>query len=77
MSKLQKKTYQEAEEFTRIFERAIRGAQEENRRLGLPSVFSKNGKLYFLLPDGNIVNERPQPANSMRSVFDRILHLLK
>ena len=56
MSKLQKKTYQEAEEFTRIFERAIRGAQEENRRLGLPSVFSKNGKLYFLLPDGNIFN---------------------
>ncbi|MGJ4747817.1 hypothetical protein ACQV5M_15765 [Leptospira sp. SA-E8] len=78
MSKLKKKAYQEeAEEFTRIFENAIQKAQAENRKFGLPDVFSKNGEVYFRLPDGKIVYERPQPANSIRSMVERILHLLK
>ncbi|TGM12130.1 hypothetical protein EHQ81_13740 [Leptospira selangorensis] len=78
MSKLKKKVYQEeAEEFTRIFERAIQKAQAENRQFGLPDVFSKNGEVYFRLPDGKIVNERPRPANSMRIAVERILRLLK
>lgn len=77
MSKVKRKAYQEeAEEFTRIFERAIQKAQAENRQFGLPDVFSKNGEVYFRLPDGKIVSERPKPANSI-SLVERILHLLK
>lgn len=78
MSKLKKITYQEeAEEFTRIFERATQKAQAENRRLGLPNVFSKNGELYFRLPDGRIVSERPKPDNLVNLTFGKILRLLK
>ncbi|MEI1278911.1 hypothetical protein V6Z05_11335 [Leptospira venezuelensis] len=78
MNKLNKKAYQEeAEEFTRIFERAIQKAQEENRKFGLPNVFSKNGELYFRLPDGRIVSERPKPDNLVTLTFGKILRLLK
>ena len=32
---------------TKIGSRAVKKAQEENRRKGLPSVYSKNQKLYY------------------------------
>lgn len=42
-----------------IGNRAVAKAQEENRRLGLPNVYSKNGRLYFELPDGRITDQLP------------------
>jgi hypothetical protein len=39
--------------------RAVKRAQEENRKLGIPNVYSKNGKLYFELPNGEITTEDP------------------
>ena len=34
-------------------------AQEENRRLGIPNAYSRNGTLYFELLDGSITQENP------------------
>ena len=50
---------------TRIANKAAHQAQEENRKLGIPNAFSRNGILYFELPDGTITRERlvfPKPA---------------
>ena len=38
----------------RIANRAVKKAQEENRRMGLPNVYVKNGKIVYELPDGTL-----------------------
>ena len=52
-------TYQKAFEIVKIGNRAVRKAQEENRKLGIPSVYSINGKIYFELPNGEITTKDP------------------
>jgi hypothetical protein len=42
-------------EFVRIGQNAVRKAREESRRLGLPNVDGRDGKLIFEMPDGEIV----------------------
>lgn len=42
----------------RLFNKAVHEAQEENRRLGLPNVFSRNGVIYYEL-NGKITTEDP------------------
>ncbi|MCK5524958.1 MAG: hypothetical protein KAI83_17665 [Thiomargarita sp.] len=49
----------QAAEFKRIGNRAIHKALEENRQLGIPNVFSRNGKLYYELPNGEITTKDP------------------
>ncbi len=39
--------YQQAAEVHRIATRAVRKAQEESRRLGVPNVYSRGGRLYY------------------------------
>lgn len=39
--------------------KAVHKAQEENRKLGLPNIYSKNGTTYYELPDGTITMEEP------------------
>ena len=45
-------------EFGRIGNRAVRKAQERNRRLGIPNVYSIHGKIVYELPDGTITTAR-------------------
>jgi hypothetical protein len=52
-------TYRNAAEMQRIGSRAVRKAQEESRRLGVPNVYSRNGKLYYELPNGEITDKNP------------------
>ncbi len=52
-------TYRRAIEIQRIGNRAVRKAQEENRRRGIPNAYSRNGKLYFELPDGKLTDKNP------------------
>lgn len=52
-------TYRLAVELQRIANRAVRAAQEESRRLGVPNVYSRNGVLYFELPTGEITQKNP------------------
>lgn len=40
-------SYQQAADVHRIATRAVRRAQEESRRLGVPNVYSRNGRLYY------------------------------
>ena len=51
--------YEKVQELTRIGNRAARAAQEENRRLGIPNVYSINGVLYWELPDGTLSRTDP------------------
>ncbi len=43
----------------KIGNRAVRKAQAENRRLGLPNVYARNGKIWFELPDGTRTTTNP------------------
>ena len=52
-------TYRLAIDLQRIGNRAVRAAQEESRRLGVPNVYSKDGVLYFELPTGEITQKNP------------------
>jgi hypothetical protein len=52
-------TYRMAIELQRIGNRAVRAAQEENRRLGIPNAYSKDGVPYFELPTGEITQKNP------------------
>ena len=51
---LSKETYERALNFERIGNRAVRKAQEESRRLGVPNVYEINGVIYYERPDGTL-----------------------
>lgn len=57
-------TLRKGEEFERIGNAAVHAAQEENRRLGIPNVYSINGILYYELPNGELSREDPYQENS-------------
>jgi hypothetical protein len=44
---------------TRLGNRGVKKAQEENRRLGLPNVYCKDGQIFYQLPNGEITTTRP------------------
>jgi hypothetical protein len=52
-------TYRQASELLRIGSRAVRKAQEESRRLGVPNVYSHNGTLFYELPSGELTTTDP------------------
>ena len=57
--RLSLKTYEWADEVVRIGNDAVRAAQEESRRLGVPNVYSINGILYYELPSGELSRTDP------------------
>lgn len=52
-------TYKQGREFLRIGNRAVKKAQEENRKKGIPNVYDINGHLYYELPNGELTKEDP------------------
>jgi len=56
--------YEKVQELTRVGNRAVREAQEENRRRGIPNVYSINGILYWELPDGTLSRTDPYKESS-------------
>jgi hypothetical protein len=52
-------TYAKADEIVRIGRRAVRKAQEESRRQGVPNVYSVNGLLYYELAPGELSRTDP------------------
>jgi hypothetical protein len=54
-----RKVLQGAAEISRIGNAAVRSAQEESRRLGVPNVYDINGHTYYELPDGTLSLEDP------------------
>jgi hypothetical protein len=51
--------YEKVQELVRLGNRAAHAAQEENRRLGIPNVYSINGILYYELPNGELSQTDP------------------
>ena len=49
-TKLKPETYERLLEFERIGNRAARQAQEENHLLGLPNIYSRNGRIIYEMP---------------------------
>ncbi|MBS6602375.1 MAG: hypothetical protein KH301_01280 [Brachyspira sp.] len=45
------------ENLLKIGNRAIKKAQENNRKKGIPNVYSINGKIVFQLPNGDITTQ--------------------
>ena len=54
-TKISSESYERMAEFVRIGNRAVREAQAENHRLGLPNIYSRNGKIVYEMPDGAII----------------------
>lgn len=57
--KISAETYERMAEIIRIGNRAVREAQAENHRLGLPNIYSRNGKIIYEMPDGTIIAKEP------------------
>lgn len=58
-----------------IVNRAVRKAQDENRRLGIPNVYEINGTLVWQLPDGTITTTVPmRPPADIAPVAGDIAH---
>jgi hypothetical protein len=57
-------TYRRAEAVMRIFRSAVRKAQAESRRLGVPDAYSFNGVRYFELPNGDYSRTEPKSLGS-------------
>jgi len=53
--------YREMVELKRIGNRAVQQAQEENRKRGIPNVYSIRGHVYYERPDGTLTLEDPYP----------------
>ena len=51
--------YTETIKFLQIANRAVKRAQEENRKRGIPNVYSYNGHIYYELPNGELTKEDP------------------
>jgi len=54
------KFYAEVADIIRIANKAVQAAKEENKRLGIPNTFVKNGIMYYELTNGKITSKRPE-----------------
>ncbi|MBN2058498.1 MAG: hypothetical protein JW782_06865 [Candidatus Saganbacteria bacterium] len=53
------KTFEFFLEMLRIGNRAVKKAQEKNRKKGIANVYVKNKKIYFELPNGKLTTSSP------------------
>ncbi len=51
--------YKKAIQFEKIGNEGIRRAMDENRKRGIPIIYTINGKLVYELPDGQILTQKP------------------
>ena len=49
-----------AKEILKIASKAVKEAQKKSLENGIANVYSKNGNIYFQLPDGTITQEKPK-----------------
>lgn len=56
---MNEKTNKLFDKITRIGNRAVKKVQEENRRKGIPNVYSINGKIVFELSNGQLTTDSP------------------
>ena len=58
-SSIDYRTLAKLDEIVRIGRRAVRKAQADSRKLGVPNVYSINGFLYYELPSGELSRTDP------------------
>lgn len=57
--RLTAETYATIDEIVRVGNRAVAKAQEESRRVGVPNVYSINGRLYYETSTGELSTVDP------------------
>ena len=57
-------TFQKVDEYMRVLRSAVRKAQAESRRLGVPNVYFIDGQVLYELPDGQYTRTPPTPPES-------------
>ena len=57
-NELSPEIYKQTLEFLRIGNRAVKRAQEENRKKGIPNVYSFNGHIYYELPNRELTKDK-------------------
>jgi len=62
---LSAETYAAIDEIVRIGNRGVAKAQETNRRLGVPNVYSINGRLYYETSTGELFPRDPFPNKQL------------
>ena len=62
--------YKQTLEFLRIANRAAKRAQEENRKKGIPNVYSFNGHIYYELPNGELTKDK-KTVDELLSAVER------
>ena len=62
----------EADMIQMIGNDAVREAQRKNLENGIPNVYSKNGVLYFQLPDGTITMDNPFEKGELKERLDAL-----
>ena len=63
-------THKQALEFLRIGNHAAKRAQEENRKKGIPNVYSFNGHIYYELPNGELTKDQ-KTVDELLSAVER------
>ena len=56
----------------KIANNAVREAQRKSLENGVPNVYSKNGVLYFQLPDGTITMDNPFEKGELKERLDAL-----
>ena len=54
---------------------AVREAQRKNLEDGIPNSYTKNGVLYFQLPDGTITMDNPFEKGELKERLDALTSL--
>lgn len=54
------------EKVMQVANRAVKKAQEENRKKGIPNVYDFNGHLYYELPNGELTKTDPLLSTDKR-----------
>ena len=62
----------ESEIMLMIANKASREAQRKNLENGIPNVYSKNGVMYFQLPDGTITMDNPFEKGELKERLDAL-----
>jgi len=49
-----------AKNILKVASKAVKEAQKKSLKNGVANVYSKNGRIYFQLPDGTITEQTPE-----------------
>ena len=52
---------------------AVREAQRKSLENGIPNVYSKNGVVYYQLPDGTITMQDPFAIGELKERLDKLI----